>query len=380
MQIVYIHRNDFFRRPPVISVVEMLIQRGVKPYIITTGLNEYHKENLIKHNVLFSVVPFHLTSNIIFNYLNSKIWVRQVKKIVKQLAKKDKIILWIEGNYTMASLGADFINSYLHVLQVQELFDDRLLKGRIYKNCQKKIMPHSILNIVPEYNRAYILTAIFRLNHIPYILPNKPNSLPSESFFNSVKPRYRDLLRRIGKRKVILYQGIMSRERNLDNFVKACALLPSTEFVTIMLGGKENEIGDYKKYNSDLIHLPFVPSPEHLYITSLAYIGIVTYEHSSLNLIYCAPNKIFEYGAYGVPMICNDIPGLRTSIVQSGGGVACNADDVDDILIKLKTIINNHNEMATKARNYYDSVDNNVVMDEVLKQIDIYSSRVVCNF
>ena len=58
------------------------------------------------------------------------------------------------------------------------------------------------------------------------------------------------------------------------------------------------DLGPLKKYMeilSDLIYIPQIPSPQHLFVTSIAYIGILVYDPISLNQIFCAPNKIFEY-------------------------------------------------------------------------------------
>lgn len=49
----------------------------------------------------------------------------------------------------------------------------------------------------------------------------------------------------------------------------------------------------------------------------MASIGVMSYSphqktHAGVvNALYCAPNKIFEYGKYGKPMIANDVPALK---------------------------------------------------------------------
>ena len=57
----------------------------------------------------------------------------------------------------------------------------------------------------------------------------------------------------------------------------------------------------------DLIHISHIDAPEHLDVTSHAYVGLVTYSYKSLNNIFCAPNKIWEYAAFGVPLVCSPL-------------------------------------------------------------------------
>ena len=83
----------------------------------------------------------------------------------------------------------------------------------------------------------------------------------------------------------------------------------------------------YKKLNENLNHVDFIPAPYYLCITRLAIIGILTYNPMLHNTAYCAPNKIFEYGAFSVPMIGNNIPGLNI-LKEHRAGILVNEDDM----------------------------------------------------
>lgn len=366
-QLIVIHRNDFYVRPPVISVVELLVKNGVCPKLITTGINDYHRKWLDVSGVDYYIYPFSLSGNLLLNSIRSKLWGWRVRKLIRNKFYREDSVLWIEGNYTMYSIGTRFINSYPHILQIQELFDDRTINGKIYKRVLAKCMPSSLVNIVPEYNRANILRALFRLNRTPVVLPNKPSRILDKNTIDSLKGKFKDIIDLINNRKVILYQGILSEERNLENFVTACSTLPNDEYVTILLGKYNSLVDKYKSINPNLIHIPFIPAPGHLFITSLAYIGIVTYEASSLNLVYCAPNKIFEYGAYGIPMLCNDVPGLQYTVGASDSGVICDSSNTKSIIEGVEMIIKNYDTMSHNALNYYKSIDNDRIIKGVLE-------------
>lgn len=88
-----------------------------------------------------------------------------------------------------------------------------------------------------------------------------------------------------------------------------------------------------KEYPNGFEYLGFIKPPHHLAIQKYCDIGILTYvsDTGSINPIFCAPNKIFEYARLGMPMLCNDIPGLKYTVESSDMGYCCDINDTDDI-------------------------------------------------
>lgn len=369
MKIVYIHRNEFHKRPPVISVVTNLVSCGVKPFLITTSVNETYKQKLSENGVEYFEIPFHLETAFYKNAINSILWGRKVRQFIKSHFKNDEIVLWIEGNYTIDALRPYFINQHKHVLQLQELYDSRILKGKLLERTLKKILPTSLAIIVPEYNRAEILRAFFKLKDTPYILPNKATFFPNDEELNQLAEKYGSIRNAINGRKVILYQGILTDERNLDVLVKSLASLNSDEYVTVILGKETKYVSSYKRIDPNLIYIPYIPAPDYLYVTSLAYIGILEYAPTSLNLIFCAPNKIFEYGYFGVPMLGNDIPGLKYTIEANKMGRLFDPKQPESIISSLHNIINNYDTYSRNAKEYFDSIDNKKTIQQILDSI-----------
>ena len=217
-----------------------------------------------------------------------------------------------------------------------------------------------------EYNRAHILKGVFGLARLPHVLPNKPyvdynvlRKLP-----NSLKDKIDRIRHQIGSRKVILYQGIFLKERRLDEFCEAINEL--TDYVLLILAKESPELNEFKsKYKSDkIIFIPFINSPFHLCITRMARIGILTYMpkvgniFQVANVLYCAPNKTFEYGKFSIPMIANDLPALRTVFDKYNAGICVNTPyDKDEIKKAIRTIDSNYEVYAQGAKSYYDSVD-----------------------
>ena len=374
MEIILIHRNIFQNRPPLVSLVKTLLAYNIRPIIITAGLNNEFKSYFNSNKITFHVVPFELTRtrfSPVKNYLRSLLWGKKVAKILNNYSPVDHL-LWIEGNYTFTSLQASLINRYKHVLQIQEMFNVPGIKGKLYERTISRIINKAEAVIVPEYNRAYLYKLQFKLKKLPYILPNKPSFVPNSDDLVRLKSKYTEYEYLFNK-KVILYQGVISSTRSnympiLDALVKYDK---GQEYIFVFLGREESlgYVNNLKQNGYPVEHVPFIPAPDYLYFTSRAYIGIVNYADNCLNNIYCAPNKIYEYSVFGVPMIANDIPGLRYTIGTNRCG--CLYEDENQIETALISVIRNHDEMSTNAINFYRTTEYSSIVEQIINDLDL---------
>lgn len=360
MKVLLIHRNVFQNRPPLVSLVKTMVGIGIIPTVITTGLNDEYKQYFEDHNIKYYTIPFSLTRtrfSRLKNYVKGKTWGRRVNKLISTFSREETL-LWIEGNYTFSALDPHLINSYKHVLQIQEMFNDSGLKGVLYKGVIKKLSKGALAIFVPEYNRAFFYKLDFGLKKLPYILPNKPAFVPNEEDLVHLHEKYKKYDMILNK-KVILYQGIISSTRsNYEPVLNALNDLDEKkEFVFVFLGREDTPgyVERLKRQGYNVEHIPFIPAPEYLYFTSRAYIGIVNYADNCLNNIYCAPNKIYEYAAFGVPMLANDIPGLRYTVGINN--CACLYSDENVIEDALNNIIQNHDTMSENAKEFFKLTD-----------------------
>ena len=221
---------------------------------------------------------------------------------------------------------------------------------------------------MPEYNRAILYYFRFKLNQLPIILPNKPDFEISRAQLLDCELKYKDFEKKVGNRKIILYQGLICEERDLSPFMEAFEKI-STDYVFVVVGKDYGMLSRYKQINPSLIHVDYLSAPEYLFFTSKAYIGIVTYEMKSLNSVYCAPNKIYEYASFGVPMIANDIPGLRYTVGYNKAGVVLNGLDRNAILSAVKNIEIKYREYSDNARNMFTTVNNRETIKKTLERL-----------
>ena len=113
----------------------------------------------------------------------------------------------------------------------------------------------------------------------------------------------------------------------------------------------------------------------HLEITKLAYIGILVYIvndvpiNHAINVLYCAPNKLYEYSKFGIPMIANDLPALDMVFSQNRAGVCLqtlSAKEISEAILKIDSDYEVYSRLSHQLYESIDMVDlvKNIVSDE----------------
>lgn len=363
MNIIVINKEIFQNRPPVISTLLTLSDLGHHVTLITVEINKFWLDELTKRKIeVFSIPDFNKRSivNKLFEYLNFR---RKVFSLLESIVDAPKeYILWVIGGNTIYSLGKKILK-YRFILQIQELHENDSLYLRLFS----KIINRAELVFLNEYNRTVLYQGWFQMKKRPIVLPNKPYFAPSVSELNLLKSKYEKYLA-VFKKKVILYQGILTSDRDVSNYLKAAERL-GEEFCVVLLGKDYGMIEKYKSVNPNIVHINHIPAPDYLLFTSMAYIGIVNYSPLIINNSYCAPNKIWEYACYGVPSICNDVPGLKYTVEASGFGVCIDEDDIQSIYDGYIRIMQGYDIFRNNAFTFYESVNTKEILAQSLKCI-----------
>jgi glycosyltransferase involved in cell wall biosynthesis len=174
------------------------------------------------------------------------------------------------------------------------------------------------------------------------------------------------------KRRILIYQGGFGADRDLDKFAEAVSKLKN-EYVLFLMG----EETDYKKSlctagGDAVVNIPYIKPPFHLLITKHADIGILPYKAAQashfdkINALYCAPNKLFEYTAYGIPMIGTDVPGLILPFYRYDIGYVCRPYTVAKIIENIALIAANYTEMSSRCIQYYNSINMDQIVNEII--------------
>jgi len=160
----------------------------------------------------------------------------------------------------------------------------------------------------------------------PIVLTNAINPPPDfepEAHYDLLRKK----LQLPASRRILLLQGGFAPNRNLNELVKAMALVKVPDVDLVMMG-----FGDYghklqstarrlRLIDKRVYFLPAVPQSELLQHSASADMGIIPYPHVDLNSYYCTPNKLFEFIQAGLPIIANDSPELRRFVDDQGFGL-----------------------------------------------------------
>ncbi len=362
MKIIVINKDRLEKIPPLISVINILSDLGHDVHVITGGLTENQQRRFEERGIAYETHNYASASGRlkkIYQYISFR------KTVKQRLSELSFDLLWIEGGNTIRSLGKSIL-PYPYILQISEMYENHkpILKAI------DSVIHNAKAVMIPEYNRAVIYQTWFKLTKRPIVLPNKPEALPSSEECQATLERYNDILNPIKNKKIILYQGGISRTRMLDRIAMAMKEL-GDEYHLLLIGPEQDKgvLQDIQQANSNVSHIDFIPAPNYLAFCKIAHVGVVCYAPESLNNIFCAPNKICEYSEFSLPMLGNDIPGLKFTIAQSGAGVVVNPNSVDSIVDGFRKIDSEYQTFRERARLFNESVDNERTIDNCLKDI-----------
>jgi glycosyltransferase involved in cell wall biosynthesis len=146
--------------------------------------------------------------------------------------------------------------------------------------------------------------------------------------------------------RLLLYAGLITFNRGLENLIQSLVYLPDCHLVFMGYGNDE-----YKKHLLELTRRigvesrvsffgPVPPDEVTIYAAS-ADLGVAPIENACLSYYYCSPNKVFEYIQAGLAVVASDFPELRRVIHQHDIGYTFNPDDPRDISRAVNYIFEN---------------------------------------
>ena len=371
MKIIAVLVGNINKFPPTVSLMRVLGDLGIQTVLITTE-TDYKAD---KANVVVDKINLDYEKK---SPIQKLALIPRLRHILWEKIKRhynDDAVIWVVTDVTVKYLGYRLIGKR-YVLQFLELSDKLVYYKKIpwISLDEKKLCNNALQIIVPEYNRAHILKALWNINKLPLVLPNCPYFSDNVTRNMAVEDKAaKEILQKIGNRKIILYQGILGAERPLEPFIAAADRLGDKYAFVIMSGGK-NKYSDIE--TSNFFFIPFVAPPKHLQITSHAYIGVLSYVpargtgYSVLNTLYCAPNKTYEFSMFGVPMIGNDNPGLKFLFSGNGVGEIFESWTETAICEAIMRIEENYSAYSEKAKKYYKSTDVKEIVNQIIKTFE----------
>jgi hypothetical protein len=357
-RVLLLYKSDPAQLPPLLTVASVLGALGAQVEVAGVGIGLTAREALEDRGIRVTELMASEPESKPAHYWK---FFRRAWRLIDD--RPAGTLLWIGSADTAFALGPPLWRRR-HILQVHELYDGFLR----YRLILPAYLRHATAVVVPEPSRAAILRCWYQLPSTPYVLPNKP--LVSERARNLPirDPRACNALRAISpESRIVLYQGPMDlQERNLLGVARAVYEM-GPPWQLVAMGRDANSVRTFQRSCPSMVYIPHVPAPAHLDITSHAFAGVVTYSYRSLNNVFCAPNKIWEFAAFGVPLLCNALPGLETHLREFHAGVSVDCDDCAAIKAGLHTLAADYTTYAAGSRALFDSVDLKRIIETTIR-------------
>lgn len=166
-------------------------------------------------------------------------------------------------------------------------------------------------SIANEYVRLYQIEK-------PSLVLNTPHYIEIEK-----KDLFRKELSIQANQNIFLYQGRLSEGRGIEILLKIFSKLSSNKNVIVFMGygSLENKIKSVAQKKQNVFFHPSVTPNKILEHTSSADYGISFIEDICLSYRYCLPNKMFEYVMAEIPVICSNLPEMRSIVEKYSLGV-----------------------------------------------------------
>jgi glycosyltransferase involved in cell wall biosynthesis len=363
-KILYIVKGALHIYPPCLTQIFLLKDQGVDITVICGECSPNVVRLLKERNINCIEVGNHRIKPRFLGKVSSYIIFRtKVGKLIREL-KDDNTTIWFGTVDGAIALIGGYQNTP-YILSVLELYD----KNPLYRNGLKQIVHEASAIVSCEENRARIMKSWWGLKKIPYIMPNKPYNHPYNKNQDPSSFEVATAISKIQDKKVIIYQGMIAADRNLSTLAEALNKMES-EYTLVLIGSTHYDgVSQIKKIYKNTLYLGYYPAPLHLEITSYAHIGIANYDDSSLNNLFCAPNKIYEYAGFGIPILGSDVPGLKGTIGKYCAGECINFLDKDLIVEAINKIEIDYNKYSTNAKKFYESTNNALTIKKILENI-----------
>lgn len=168
--------------------------------------------------------------------------------------------------------------------------------------------------------------------------------------------------------KVLLFQGGVGPFRGVELLLQAAPKLPEHWSVVFMgYGPLQDKIeAAAKSANARrpegapcIAFIPPAPQEVLRDWTSGADLGIIPYENTSKNHLYCTPNKLWEYPNARVPILATDLVEMKQIITANGTGMLLPRDFTsEDIVAAIEGITDTQLETWRKNCDTFNETEN----------------------
>lgn len=366
MRVIIVLKGRLDSYPPTLSVIFTCHKLGYEVILLCNEIGNI----LNAYLSIFGIKIIKSNINITNSYFSRIKQYIQFKNFVNKHINNEYIpnntIIWLATADTAISIGSK-IYRFKFIINILELYDE----FPIHRFFIKRIAKKANAIVVPEFNRANIFRVWWRLKKLPHVLENYPNySIPEQKqfeFSDKIDSILKDIELFANNRKILIYQGHI---RDIDILCQALDEMES-ELCLILMGYDTAYVQNLQEtYPSVVRYIGFIPPPYHLKVTSSADFAILFYEPNSLNNSFCAPNKIWEYTKFGIPILCNDLAGLNNVKILKFGTI-CDFGNKSELIDKMSQLIRNQNIQSQNSLVYFNQYDYDSILKNILNEVHL---------
>ena len=194
-------------------------------------------------------------------------------------------------------------------------------------------------SIAAWYIARYQLKKVWVVRNVPYqseIEPARTGLLRQAVGLGSDAP-------------IFLYQGLLAPGRGVTLLIEVFSELSQGQHLVFMgYGELEGQIREAAARYANIHFIPAVPPEQVKDFTVDADVGISLIENVCLSYYLCLPNKLFEYAAYGVPVLVSDFPEMGGFVDECNCGwkMTPSPDCLRQLILRLTP-----EEIASKRAN-----------------------------
>lgn len=236
----------------------------------------------------------------------------------------------------------------------------------------EKISIHSFdLIIAANDERARMMKEYYGLAVQPEVVRNIPDVKISHDLFSKDQLEENFQVLKNSSSSIYIYQGVVTPIRRIDLLVGEIAKIENA-IVLIVGGGSESYIQElkngFKEKGLENVHFLGKVDLKTLYsLLNISDFGLISYSDANLNNKYCAPNKLYEYSQFQLPMITTGQEIFHTTFKNFKIGLVRKGSD-SEFLQELNEISNNENikQEFEKFNKVYNQKEESLRLNQVI--------------
>lgn len=184
-----------------------------------------------------------------------------------------------------------------------------------------------------------------------------PNSIDSSFFGNlTSKLEARKMLNLQSKERYTMYIGGLDKWKGPETFFESSNF--DTCSILVVIGGKTEEVAQYKKKYPNITFLGQKPYSELIHIQQAADVLVVpNTAKNKLSREITSPLKLYAHMSSGVPVVMTDIPSL-ISVVSPPSVTLCEPDNPKDMAKKIASVYEEYDNKFSQAQNLRKKMSN----------------------